>query len=178
MGRPTFDETFFDIARVLSRRATCHRARVGAVVVGADNRILGSGYNGAPPGQPHCTEIGCKLTDGHCTRAVHAEMNALTQATPAMLQGSRLYVVGATPCYHCSQHIITVGVTEVLCAASDVYGPAGWALLEECGVKTSLTPGRKTPQDRLPGHPCPCTWCTGLRRGLGRVRGGGRFDRL
>ena len=44
-----------DIAGVMSSRSTCDRASVGAVIA-RDGRILSTGYNGAPPGLPHCEE--------------------------------------------------------------------------------------------------------------------------
>lgn len=64
-SRPSWDETFIEIAQVLSRRATCSRRKVGAVLV-KDNRIISTGYNGAAPGKTHCT-------DGGCPRGQHFE---------------------------------------------------------------------------------------------------------
>ncbi|GAF81148.1 unnamed protein product, partial [marine sediment metagenome] len=57
MSRPTWDEYFVEITELVSKRSTCLRRKVGAVIV-QDKRILTTGYNGAPRGLPHCLEIG------------------------------------------------------------------------------------------------------------------------
>lgn len=56
--RPSFDQTFMEIAGIVSKRATCPRLQVGSVIT-VDNRIIATGYNGSPAGLPHCTEVGC-----------------------------------------------------------------------------------------------------------------------
>lgn len=78
MERIGWNEYWFNIASIVSTRATCPRKQVGCVIV-ADNRILSTGYNGSEPGKPHCTEVGCDIRSNHCKRAVHAEINALKQ---------------------------------------------------------------------------------------------------
>ena len=50
--RPNWDEYFLGIAAAVAQRADCERRQVGAVVIGPDHRIVGTGYNGAPAGQP------------------------------------------------------------------------------------------------------------------------------
>ena len=62
-ARPSFDQTFMDIAGIVAKRGTCPRLQVGSVIA-VDNRIIATGYNGSPSGLPHCTEIGCLLTRG------------------------------------------------------------------------------------------------------------------
>ena len=57
-GRPEWDEYFMAMAELAATRSTCLRRRVGAVLT-KDNRILCSGYNGAPKGIPHCIDVGC-----------------------------------------------------------------------------------------------------------------------
>ena len=49
--RPTYDEIYSEMARLIAQRSTCPRANVGAVLVDARNRIIGTGYNGSPTGQ-------------------------------------------------------------------------------------------------------------------------------
>ena len=56
--RPAWDEYFLELAGLVSKRATCLRRRVGAVLV-KDKRILATGYNGAPSGITHCEITGC-----------------------------------------------------------------------------------------------------------------------
>lgn len=92
MTRPNWDLYFIRIAKEVASRATCPRAAVGAVIV-KDNRILSTGYNGAPAGQPHCEDVGCEIVDGHCHTAVHAESNAIAQAAKhgISVEGATLY---------------------------------------------------------------------------------------
>ncbi len=56
--RPSWEEYFMDIARLVARRSTCLRRQVGAVMVKEKN-ILATGYNGTPSGIAHCAETGC-----------------------------------------------------------------------------------------------------------------------
>jgi len=49
-------EVFMQIARELARLGTCDRAQVGAVIV-KHGRCVSWGYNGAPPGMPHCDAV-------------------------------------------------------------------------------------------------------------------------
>jgi dCMP deaminase len=62
--RPSFDEYYLGIAQAVSLRADCTRRKAGAIIV-KDHRIVGQGYNGAPPGQPGC------LTASACPRGRH-----------------------------------------------------------------------------------------------------------
>lgn len=68
MTRPTFDQTWLDVAAVIARRATCPKLQVGAVIVDARNQVVATGYNGAARGTSHCTEVGCDLDPktGNC----------------------------------------------------------------------------------------------------------------
>ena len=92
MSRPDWDLYFIRIAKEVASRSTCPRAAVGAVIV-KDNRILSTGYNGAPPGKPHCTDEGCIIENDHCTRVVHAEVSAILSAmnNGASTDGATLY---------------------------------------------------------------------------------------
>ncbi|MGD9281971.1 MAG: deaminase, partial [Desulfobacterales bacterium] len=56
--RPSWEDYFMDIAKLVAKRSTCLRRAVGAIIV-KDKRILSTGYNGAPTGVRHCTEVGC-----------------------------------------------------------------------------------------------------------------------
>lgn len=116
--RISWPEYFMGIAEAAARRANCDRASVGAVLV-QNQRVISTGYNGAPPGLPTCEADGHRLAivDGRqsCTRTIHAEMNALLSAgrDGQALAGSVLYVTHE-PCLRCAMHLIAAGVRHVV----------------------------------------------------------------
>ncbi|MDD5432691.1 MAG: cytidine/deoxycytidylate deaminase family protein [Candidatus Omnitrophica bacterium] len=122
--RPSWDEYFLEVAGLVSKRATCLRRRVGAVLV-KDKRILATGYNGAPSGLKHCLEIGCireklNVPSGQrheLCRALHAEQNALIQASlyGISVRGSTLYATNQ-PCIICAKMLINAGIKEIVIA--------------------------------------------------------------
>ena len=125
--RPTWDQYFLSIAAVVATRSTCSRLSVGAVVV-CDNRIQSAGYNGTPPGQPHCEHIGVPKP---CSLAIHAEENALRYAEePA---GGTLYTTHA-PCKSCAIQIGLFQIRRVV--FSSVYrSEDGVDWLERMGIE-------------------------------------------
>jgi dCMP deaminase len=122
LKRPEWDEYFMQVADVVSRRSTCIRRNIGAVIV-KDKRILSTGYNGAPSGLPHCTQMGCLrkelgVPSGERTeicRGLHAEQNALIQAAKygISVEGSTIYST-AEPCSMCAKMLINAGITRVV----------------------------------------------------------------
>src|SRR5215469_9814793 len=106
--RPAWDEYFLDVARTVATRATCPRASVGAVLV-RDDRILATGYNGAPARAAHCIEVGCLMVNGHCVRPTHAEANAIAQGARhgVSFAGATAYVTHE-PCLGCSKLLVAV----------------------------------------------------------------------
>ena len=120
--RPSWDEYFLEIADLVSRRSTCLRRRVGAVLV-KGRRILATGYNGAPSMIAHCSKTGCmreklKIPSGQrheLCRGLHAEQNAFLQAAlyGTSLEGSALYST-AQPCIICAKMIINAGIKEII----------------------------------------------------------------
>lgn len=113
--RPNWDDYFMAIAHLVSTRYTCDRLRAGAVLV-KENRILASGYNGAPPRMDHCDEVGHLMEEGHCVRTIHAEHNAILQAAAIggqSTKGSTLYTL-ASPCIHCAKYIVAAGIKRVV----------------------------------------------------------------
>ena len=119
MERPSWHEYFINIAREVSRRATCPRARVGAVIV-KDHRIISTGYNGAAAGEPHCSDVGCNVVNDHCQRAIHAEVNAVAEAAKFGLPigGATLYywdsLVRMESCHNCIQVMKAAGIAKVI----------------------------------------------------------------
>ena len=133
MTRPSWDEYFMELAQVVAKRSTCNRRSVGAVLV-REKRILTTGYNGSPPGLPHCTDAGCLMLDNHCVRAIHAEQNAIIQAAlhGIDLRGATCYVTSG-PCVHCSKMLIAAGIERIVFL--DAYTEeVGQQMAREAGV--------------------------------------------
>lgn len=113
--RPTWDDYFMAIARIVATRGTCDRLYAGAVLV-KENRIVSTGYNGSPPGLSQCDEVGHLLEDGHCVRTIHAEHNALLQAAVIGSSSTRsgtLYTLYST-CIHCAKYVVAAGVKRIV----------------------------------------------------------------
>lgn len=120
--RPSWDEYFLEVACLVSKRSTCLRRHVGAVLV-KDKKILSTGYNGAPSGVRHCADIGClrdklKVPSGErheLCRGLHAEQNVLLQAAlyGTSTKESHLYVTNQ-PCMICAKMLINAGVKEII----------------------------------------------------------------
>lgn len=125
--RPGWDAYFLEVAHLVSKRATCLRRNVGAVLV-KDKKILATGYNGAPSGLAHCFDTGClreklKIPSGQrheLCRGLHAEQNVLLQAAlyGISTKQSTLYITNQ-PCVICAKMLINAGIAEIV--ISDGY---------------------------------------------------------
>lgn len=117
-ARLSWTEYFIEMAHLISRRATCDRKHVGAVFV-RDSRVISTGYNGSPPGLPHCDEVGHDIvvTDGkeNCVRTVHAEQNGVYQAAQhgVSLANTVLYV-NTFPCWNCAKALLSVRISKIV----------------------------------------------------------------
>lgn len=119
MARPTRHEYFMGIADSVSRRATCDRAHVGCILVLSDH-IIATGYNGSPPGLPHCDDAGHDMVNGHCVRTIHAEANAIIQAAlhGVSTRGAICYCT-THPCVACIGKLYAAGIRYIV--YRDVY---------------------------------------------------------
>lgn len=106
-----YDSVHMATAWLWSELSTCSRLSVGAVLA-RDGRSLGSGYNGAPEGLPHCYHA--PESELPCTASTHAEANVIGYAARngVATKGSTLYITHA-PCYACSGLILAAGITRV-----------------------------------------------------------------
>lgn len=115
MSRISWNSYFLDLAEGASKRGSCPRLQVGAVLVDTDNGIIATGYNGAPRGLPSCDEVGCLILNDRCERTLHAEINAIIQAgrNGASTRDSILYSTHR-PCFRCTLHLIQAGVSSII----------------------------------------------------------------
>lgn len=136
MKRIDWDSYFMQICNIVSLRATCPRKSVGAVVV-KNNRIISTGYNGAPKGMKHCGDAGCKIIDNHCVRVVHAEMNALLFAGREA-EGATLYCT-CLPCTICMKMAIQQGIKRIVYQEDYNNGDLQW-IIKESRIKIEQFP--------------------------------------
>lgn len=141
MTRPSWDEYFLEIAKLVASRSTCLRRQVGAVFV-RDKRMLTTGYNGAPSGLKHCEEVGCiREREGvpsgerhELCRGIHAEQNAILQAAQfgISLRDSVLYCT-THPCVLCAKMLINTGIRRMV-VLGEYPDSLAREMLDEAGV--------------------------------------------
>lgn len=119
--------------------STCSRRQYFAVVLSQNKRVVGVGYNGAPPKMKHCVDGGCprglsnvghgssyEAPEGFCI-AQHAEAGALLWSDAALRQGGTI-IVNGPPCLECARLIASSGLKRVCYRPDASY--VGFALVE------------------------------------------------
>ena len=131
-NRPDWREYYLGIAKAVAARSTCLRRQYGAVIVNRDNKVIATGYNGAPCGESNCCDCGeCEREaknvphgQGYSMcKSVHAEANAIISASREEMMGGTLYLYGQDangplenpePCYMCRRLIKNAGIMRVV----------------------------------------------------------------
>ena len=109
MNRPTWDEYFMGMARYASIRSHDSETKVGCVIVGSPNVIVGVGYNG------FCSSL--KEDDLPTTRPdkypfiVHAEANAVSNLVVKQIDYYKAYITHL-PCAACAKLLWQTGVRK------------------------------------------------------------------
>lgn len=138
-----WDEYFMGVAKLSAMRSKDPSTQVGACIVSEDNRILSTGYNGAPNGIDDddfsWNRDGAPLETKYMF-VCHAELNAILnyKGSKHELENSRMYV-NLFPCNECAKVIIQSGIKELI-YFSDKYSNSDSAIaakmmFESAGVK-------------------------------------------
>lgn len=132
------DDYYLGVAKAAADRSTCTRRQVGAAVVSGEDRIIGTGYNGAAAGMPDCLQGACPRgrlgydevpalgdydrpgTPGFCV-AIHAEANALVPLSLRDTKGATVYVTDE-PCAGCRKSMATAQVARVVWPDGQLVG--------------------------------------------------------
>lgn len=141
MSRISWPSYFMQITRLVARRSTCLRRKVGAIAV-KDKRILATGYNGAPAKITDCLVKGCLRQElgipsgqrHEICSGLHAEQNTIIQAAihGISLKGAEIYCTHQ-PCFICTKMLINCGITAVY-YAEPYPDPMSEAMLKEAGI--------------------------------------------
>lgn len=109
-----WDTYFSKMAALVASKSKDRSTKVGAVIVGPDNELRSSGYNGYP------RLVSDDIDGSHdrpkrLLRTVHAEANAIVAAARVGIptKDCRIYVTH-WPCAECTKLIIQAGINEVI----------------------------------------------------------------
>lgn len=144
--RLSWDEYFMQMAELTTKRSTCLRRHVGAVIV-QDRHVVATGYNGAPRGLAHCDELGgclrekLKVPSGErheLCRALHAEQNAIIQAAVLgqSIEGGTIYITHQ-PCAICAKMIVNAGIQRIV-VREGYPDKLAVEILDEAGLKVNM----------------------------------------
>lgn len=135
----SWDETFMQIARVISRRSKDPSTQNGACLVDQNNIIIGLGYNGFPRG---CNDDDLpwsregKFCDKKYAYVVHAEANAILN-TNANTKGAKSYCT-LFPCNECVKILLQKGIKEIIYESDKYHDSPEWQaarkMLDSAGV--------------------------------------------
>lgn len=136
-SRPSKTDYYLGIAKAVAQRGTCLRRKFGAIIV-KDDRIVSTGYVGAPRGRVNCCDRGkCFRMENNIPsgtryelcRSTHAEMNAIINASKEEMEGATMYLVGiendgsytknADCCSMCKRTVINSGIEKVVIATGE-----------------------------------------------------------
>lgn len=108
---PPRDDYYMGMAFFAAGKSKDPRTRVGAYIVNAENKPLGSGYNG-PPSEIKDEEINWDRPHKY-PYIKHAEDNAIDHSDRPQLKGATLYVT-AMPCVACMLDIVAAKIHRVV----------------------------------------------------------------
>ncbi|MAO08044.1 MAG: CMP deaminase [Alteromonas sp.] len=109
-NRISRENMFIEILQTISKRSTCPRKQVGAILV-KENRVIAMGYNGVLPGVK--PEEGIDHITG-VSKTVHAEANIISFCAKHGIAtaDSELYIT-LSPCVKCAELIVQAGINKV-----------------------------------------------------------------
>lgn len=141
-----WDSHWLRVAGVISETSKDENTKVGCVIIGRNNEVRSTGYNGLPRG----------ADDENSERQIrpekylwyeHAERNAIYNAarigTP--LSGSTAYIT-LCPCMDCARGLIQSGIKRIVTRHTNEVVSDIWTkqfmksqqLFQECGVKFKI----------------------------------------
>mgnify|MGYP003293305353 CR=1 FL=1 len=112
----SWDEYFMSVAKLAAMRSKDPNTQVGCCIVSRDNRILSTGYNGAPNGFDDDKFPWGRVGERLYTKYMyvcHSELNAILNYRGGSLKGAKLYV-SLFPCNECAKAIIQAGIKTIV----------------------------------------------------------------
>jgi dCMP deaminase len=137
----SWDEYFYDMAKLVATRSRDDR-QVGAVIVGEDQVVISTGYNGLPR---RVSDLGNRLEKKEkLCWTVHAETNATCNAARVgtATKGCTVYVT-LFPCSTCAGLLVQAGIRRIFTLGKYMWkndpngddGQRSLRILMEAGVE-------------------------------------------
>lgn len=132
--RPSFEQIYLDLARVLAQRSTCKRLAVGTVITSTDYRkVLAVGYNGNASGLPNTCD---RDEAGNCG-CLHSEENAVINCD-APRSVDKVAFVTHLPCVACAKRLINLGNIKKVIYGADYRVRDSIDLLRSVGIDVEM----------------------------------------
>lgn len=137
----TWDQYFMGVALIAAERSKDPSSQVGACIVDSENRIVSTGYNGAPRGYDDDKDMTWEregnFLETKYAYVAHSELNAILNSK-IPVAGCKLYVT-LFPCNECAKAIIQSGIKEFVYLSDKYDGTDGniasKKMLDACGIK-------------------------------------------
>lgn len=127
MSISNWDIRMMALAQFIATWSKDRGRKVGAVIVGPDNEIRSTGYNGIPRGVNDDVEVRHEAAGGEKYLWVsHAERNAIYNAAllGVSTKNCTIYLPWY-PCIECAKAIVQVGISKVVCFEPD-FSDSNW----------------------------------------------------
>jgi len=110
-----WDVYFLRMVKLVASKSEDPNTKIGCVIVGPDNQIVSTGYNGLPRGVNVTKTRLSRENDEKYYWFEHAERNAIYNAARhgIELRGCKAYVY-CCPCPDCARALIQVGITQII----------------------------------------------------------------
>lgn len=116
-----WDDYFLELAEVVKTKSKDQSTKIGAVIVGADNEIVSTGYNSFPRGIEDGLDERQERPEKYYWFS-HAETNAIINCARigVSTKGAKMYMSCGMPCSDCARNIINAGIVEIWCKGDTV----------------------------------------------------------
>jgi dCMP deaminase len=143
----SWDQYFMEMSHLVASKSKDRSTKMGCVIVGQDNEVISTGFNGSPRGIDDSVDARHERPAKY-QWTEHSERNAIYNAARigVSTKGAKIYVE-SHPCHDCARAIIQAGIVEVVVQLGNQLGNRkDWEqsfsvakeLFEEAGVKIRM----------------------------------------
>jgi deoxycytidylate deaminase len=132
--RPTFEQVYMSLAKILSSRSTCSRRKVGCVITSHDyKKVFSVGYNGNASKLPNKCDKPNESGECGC---LHAEENAIISCSEPPYVPKIIFTT-VYPCKMCAKRIIQLGGVLHVFYLDDYHNREAKLLFDELDIMIS-----------------------------------------